>query len=206
MESPRRYVQVVTGVVVTVFAAGILLSGGKVQAEWLKFYSVAVLVASGLVLIWDRWMWRLRPVQRFGRVPPAVRATWKGTLTSLWVDPATGTPPPSKTVYLVVRQTATSVSVVMLSDEGQSSSTHGRVSRSNGSPYLDYLYVSDPDLSTAHRNPMHRGAASLMISGAPAKRLRGPYWTSRRSIGELELNERSPALASDLIQAQALFP
>ena len=67
----KLQVQVVAAIVVIVFAAGILLNGGKVHIQWLKFYSVAVFGALLILGIWDRLLWRLGWIQRINAVPSA---------------------------------------------------------------------------------------------------------------------------------------
>jgi hypothetical protein len=77
-------VQVVASVVVAVFAAGIWLTGGKVDIGWLRFFSAAVLVATGILWLWESSLWRLAIVQRTRAVPRNINGTWKGTLESFW--------------------------------------------------------------------------------------------------------------------------
>jgi hypothetical protein len=52
---------------------------------------------------------------------------------------------------------------------------------------------------------MHHGSTSLDITGLPATRLRGRYWTDRESQGELDLTERKRATVDDYDEARALF-
>src|SRR5437763_14902188 len=87
--SRRLSTQIVAVAVVAVFAAGLWSSGTPVHAAWLRFYSVAVLIAGGALTGWDRWLWRMPVLQRFQFVPPTVQGTWRGTLTSAWIDPST---------------------------------------------------------------------------------------------------------------------
>ena len=67
------------------------------------------------------------------------------------------------------------------------------------------MYLNRPDSSVEHRSRMHHGSASLDITGAPATRLRGRYWTDRDSEGELDFRERNRMLADDYDEADALF-
>ena len=52
---------------------------------------------------------------------------------------------------------------------------------------------------------MHRGAASLNVSGFPATRMHCRYWTDRKSTGSLDLTEHSSKMADDYESAAALF-
>lgn len=195
----------VAAIVVIVFAVGILLSGDKVELAWLKFYSVTVLAATLLLSLWDRYVWRFSLAQKVRRVPRNLQGTWKGTLESLWVDPSTGNVPAPKPVYLVVRQTASTVAIVLLTDESRSTSSFGTVSTGDGPVSLVYLYLNRPDSKYESNSRMHHGSASLDVTGRPPTRLRGRYWTDRDSKGQLDFTERRPAQAEDFDEATRLF-
>jgi hypothetical protein len=184
---------------------GLWTSGTSVEASWLRYYSLAVLAAVGVLTAWERWIWRIPVLQRLEFVPSAAFGTWKGTLTSAWIDPATGSPLAPKPVYLVVRQTFSSVTVMLLTEESRSRLTLGRITRVDGVSSLDYMYLSRPDSSVEHRSRIHHGSTSLDVTGSPATRLRGRYWTDRDSKGELDFNERVKALADDFSVAEQLF-
>lgn len=79
------------------------------------------------------------------------------------------------------------------------------MTRVDGVSSLDYMYLNRPDSSVEHRSRMHHGSASLDITGSPATRLRGRYWTDRDSKGELDMTERVGTLAGDFTNAEALF-
>lgn len=201
----KLQVQLVAVIVVLVFAVGILLTGGSPSPSWLRFYSYAVSAALLVLLIWNRWLWRLKAVQKISAVPRDLTGTWRGTLTSQWVAPTTGSPPPPKTAFLVVRQTWSSVSATMLTDEMRSHSSLAKVSPGDGISQLDYMYLSSPDSGVEHRSRMHHGSTSLAVTGNPAARLRGRYWTDRDSRGELDFTQRVAGRADDFESASQLF-
>lgn len=144
-------------------------------------------------------------LQRLEFIPSSVSGTWEGSLTAAWIDPTTGSPPAPKTAYLVVRQTFSTVSVMLLTDESRSRSTHGRVMKLDGVSSLDYMYLNRPDSSVEHRSRMHHGSVSLDVTGSPATRLRGRYWTDRDSKGELDFDKRVKTFADDFFVAERLF-
>ena len=201
----RLSARISAAVVAIVYVAGLWLSGITPDLEWLRYYSLAVLLLVALSWAWNNWIWSWPLSQRLNFVAPRVSGTWKGTLESTWVDAASGASPPSKTAYLVVRQTSSVVRVVLLTDEARSETRLARVAKADGKVSLDYMYVGEPDVLVEDRSRMHRGAASLLVSGSPATRLHGRYWTDRNSTGTLDLTEHSPELADDYESAAALF-
>lgn len=201
----RIRASVVVVIVILVFAVGIWTSGGTLQSEWLHFYSAAVTALIVLFAVWESWLWRLPFIQRMPGVPRDIRGTWKGELESFWKD-ETGTAPPRKASYLVVRQSASRVSAVLLTDESRSASSLAMVSSDGTTVSLDYMYLNWPDVRVEERSRVHHGSASLVISGTPANRLRGRYWTNRDSRGELDFTARVPQFAEDLEDAARAFP
>lgn len=201
----RLVTQLVALIVVVVFTGGIWAVGDTVNVEWLQFYSWAVLLATLALNLWEWFGWRNRLIQRLRTVPRDVRGTWMGELRSFWEDGETGEQPQPKIVYLVVRQTASTISVVLFTDEAKSHSTLGRVRTKTDIPILEYLYEGRPDSRVEDRSRAHRGTAELDIVGRPAKRLKGRYWTDRGSRGELAFSSRDKYLADDYESAASLF-
>lgn len=201
----RMLIQLVAIVVIAVFAGGIWLSGDQVKVDWLRFYSMAVVAAVALVGVWDRWLWRVPLAQRFAAVPRDLRGTWNGVLTSFWKDPATGESPEPKPAFLVIRQTSSKVSITLLTNESRSTSSLATVSTRDEATSLDYFYLNLPDSRHRDRSPIHPGSASLDVTGRPASRLKGQYWTDRNSRGELDFKVRSSTLVDDYDQAVGLF-
>jgi hypothetical protein len=198
-------IRLVVGIVVAVFVVGTWVTSRRVDLGWLKYFSTAVFVATAVLAIWDQWAWRIPIVQQLPGVPRCVRGTWKGTLTSFWTDPATGNRIAPKQAYLVVKQTATSVSAKMITDESKSASSLAQVFQGDGSFVLAYMYLNKPDMRVEDRSRMHHGSTVLDISGLPASRLKGRYWTDRDTKGELDFHERSRKLADDFPGAVSLF-
>ena len=198
-------VRLVATVVVIVFAVGIWVTGGKPTLEWLHFFSAAVLISTAVLWLWETILWKLPMAQRLRPVPRDVSGTWKGTLETFWKDPATGVTPAPKPAYLVVRQTASTVSVVLLTDESRSVSSLAAVSNQSDLGSLDYLYLNRPDSRFEDRSRIHHGSTTLDITGRPATRLRGHYWTDRDSKGQLDFAERTKRAADDFNQASIFF-
>jgi hypothetical protein len=189
--------------VVIGFAAGIWSVAES--PTWLRGYSAAVIVAILVFALWEHWLWRLPLMQRLPRVPRCIEGTWSGTLTSLWTDPSTDRRPDDKRVFLVARQTASRVTIVLLTEESTSRSSIARLSQDAMGLSLAYMYSNRPDSRVAHRSTMHNGSAFLEISGSPVTRMRGRYWTDRYTRGELDLPERRARAAASFREGSELF-
>jgi hypothetical protein len=201
----KALIQFVATTVVLVFAIGIILSGDQVQSSWLGYYSYAVTAATIALALWNKWIWRWKWAQKLPHVPRSIRGTWRGTLASAWINPDTGQSPSPKPVFLVVRQSATTISAVLLTDESSSRSTMANLAEDEIGAALSYIYLNRPKVNVEHRSRMHNGSAFLEVSGRPASRLHGRYWTDRDTRGEFNFDQRRAAIADDFGEAAGLF-
>jgi hypothetical protein len=192
-------------IVSIVFVVGSWIIAGSPDLIFVRLFSIAVLVASSVVFAWDRWMWKWPLAQRIPGVTRDVSGTWETTLESMWTDPASGTPPDPKTVFVVIRQTSSFASLSLISNESTSSSSIARLIREDGIWLVHFVYTNEPGVSVRGRSPIHHGSGVLSIVGSPAKRLAGSYWTDRDSRGTLALSRRSGKYAEDYSDGLDLF-
>jgi len=201
----KTQTQVIAGIVILVLVIGTWATGSGWQIKFLRFYSAAVLVASLALTLWDRVIWHLNPVQKLSNVPRDVRGTWKGVLASDWKDPTTGVGVAAKDVFLAVRQTSSTVRVSLYTDESQSHSSIGSVSVGDEPLMLEYMYFNRPSNALEHRSRRHNGSTALDITGRPASRLKGHYWTDRDTKGELVFEDHVQKRVDDYESAKTLF-
>jgi hypothetical protein len=70
---------------------------------------------------------------------------------------------------------------------------------------LIYIYLNRPQVRVEHRSRMHNGSAFLEVSGRPANRLRGRYWTDRDTRGAFSFGQRRADIAEDFEEAMRIF-
>lgn len=195
-------VRAIVIIVSMVFVIGSWVTTGAPNTSPLSFFSVAVFACTILLLLWDNWVWKWKVVQAIPGVNRDLSGTWRARLESFWIDPTTGKTPAPKTVYVAIRQTSSKVSVTLISDESKSKSSLARVVKEDGSWLLHYVYANESRLEIRGRSPIHHGSAVLSVTGSPAKRLEGGYWTDRGSKGQLKLTKRSKKIAEDFEEAR----
>lgn len=183
-----------------------LASGGGLSVILTLADLIPAFLFAGFV--YERWLWRWSPFHRVGLLAtPVVIGTWRGDLESLWVNPKTGQRPPIKTVYLAIGQTATTVSVRLLSNESESVQMSGVVTKGDsGYAVISYNYRNTPDLKFREDNPspIHHGGAVLKIINDPVTSLDGWYWTDRDTKGVFRFHEHSPETAQSFVEAGKL--
>jgi SMODS-associating 2TM, beta-strand rich effector domain len=139
-------IRAIVVIVSIVFVAGSWITTGAPNTSLLSFFSIAVLVCTILLLAWDRWIWKWTISQAIPGVSRDLSGTWQAQLKSFWIDPTTGKSPAPKTVYMVIRQTSSTASVTLISDESKSKSSLARVVKEDGSWLLHYVYTNEPRL------------------------------------------------------------
>lgn len=177
------------GTFVVIWAAVLFFSGSNLAIGWeaiIKLPDVVTIYVL-LVLIFTKWAWRL-PIFRGWLVSfPDLQGTWKGTLKSTWVDPATKKKISPKSVTLVIKQTFSSVNCVMFTDESDSFSNTAQINEDDESGIfrLSYNYTNRSKANVRDRSAIHDGAAILKVITDSEKKLEGEYWTSRKTTGDI---------------------
>lgn len=200
----KPVVQTIVTLAIGLWAILLTIQGVAVELAWLRWVSLITGVVVLLLLAFDRWLWRLRPIRRLVRVP-VVSGTWKGKLTSAWRDPQSGEQRPPTTVYLSIRQTYSTIDVCLISEESRSASLAARLETGAGGAELTYTYRNAPKLLIQDRSRVHEGTAVLQVHGEPPAALTGHYWTSRDTKGEIEFRDRVPTRHSDYETAAKAF-
>lgn len=184
---------------VVIWVAVLFFSGNSLKIGWeaIKKLPDVVTIYVLLVLIFTNWAWRL-PIFKGWLVPfPDLQGTWKGTLQSTWIDPATSQKIQPKDVMLVIKQTFSNISCVMYTDESNSFSNTAQINQDDDSGIfrLSYNYINRSKANVRDRSAIHDGAAILKVITEPEKSLEGEYWTSRKTTGDISVKFISKKLS-----------
>jgi hypothetical protein len=199
----RFQAQVIIGIAVLVWALMLLTQGVTLKASYLQPYSLAVGVVILLLFAFDHWLWRIPLLARVLHCP-LLRGTWRGQLRSTWKDSTTSQAIEPIDVFLVVRQTYSTISQRLMTKESSSRSLVASLEVSRDEvPTLSSMYQNMPDLLKQGRSRIHHGALMLEVQGNPANRLKGYYWTDRDTKGEVSLDARSKKVYTSFDEAAA---
>jgi hypothetical protein len=145
-----------------------------------------------LLILWlgfTKYAWKWSVFQGWLVPFPYIEGTWQGNIQTTWKNPKTGEIPGPIPVILTIKQSFSRISCVMRTAEMTSSSHFADFWLDSDEQLrkLGYCYVSNPSVSVAERSQPHQGTIVLDIIGNPVNKLRGTYWTSRKTTGEVEL-------------------
>lgn len=188
---------------VAIWAAILYLTGTALSINWeaLKKLPDVVTVYVIAAFVFSKWLWRWR-VFRGWLVPfPDLQGTWDGELKSTWKD-TNGQVIPPIPATLVIRQTFSSVSCALFTQESESYSAAAQISRDDdsGALFLNYNYSNRPKATIRDRSAIHDGAARLRIIETPGRSLQGEYWTGRCTTGDMSFTFRSRQLVDTFQQ------
>jgi hypothetical protein len=144
-------------------------------------------------IVFTKWLWKW-PLLQGWLVPfPNLNGVWEGRILSTWVAPGATGPMPPIPALLVIKQSFTSISCVMQTGEMKSHSFAAafRISDDDQVRQIIYSYFSDPNLTVQGRSPRHHGTAKLDIVDGRQPKLKGVYWSDRKTTGELEFTFKS---------------
>jgi hypothetical protein len=194
-----------TQVIILVVLTTVLLLGLQAASEWwtgatpslLKFISLVATLISTVAVLAANWTWRAiwRKLPFLNRVFfPDLNGVWEGWLQTTWEDPETKQVPGPIPSRVTIRQGVLAINVRQKTGESASWST--RVIP-EADPDADryrlwYSYSNKPNAAVSHRSCDHDGIAWLELSlGDSPDELRGQYFTSRRTTGDIMLRRVS---------------
>lgn len=183
----KAFIWIVLLLSVFICAVVALITSTPITGLWnvLKCLPTVVFVEVVLWFVFSLWAWKL-PIFRNWLVPfPCLQGSWKGTL-QVPSDGGTNTTIP---VMVVIKQTFPAISCTMYSEQmkSQSFSAQFILHPESNTKSLVYTYTSVPGVAVRTESPIHYGAVLLDIVTCPERRLKGEYWTSRQTVGEINL-------------------
>jgi hypothetical protein len=189
----RQLILIVGATLITVWAIE-SVAGPAIPV--LKLMSgIATLLGVGLVAVFQvtwREVWRRLPI--LGRwIFPDLNGCWEGHIVRSGVGLALGGGAQSIPVTVRIRQGLFGISVRMATEESRSVSSRPvlEVAPDRSAFRIWYSYDNQPEARVAHRSGRHDGMAFLEAAPEAPSQLRGQYYTSRRSAGDITLSRRS---------------
>lgn len=179
-----------------------LTNGKGVTDLWsalvIAYRAVPIVGVVATVFVIRAWRWRIfHP----WLVPfPDLNGTWQGTIQTTWQDSKTGQTPGPIPCILTIKQSFVRISCVMRTSEMASRSFLADfwLDADEQIRRLGYSYASTPLPLVAHRSKPHYGTMVFEIIGDPVNKLKGVYWTERKTTGEVGLTFRQRTLLEEM--------
>jgi len=199
----RLHLTGILGFATFVYGVVLVIVGIAVDLGALRYFTTVVGVVGIGLGAFERWIWKL-PFLHPWLVPfPDISGTWQGRLTSSYDGPIGSK---YRDCFLVVRQTFSRVGASLMTEQSESRELAAAIYRDNADGQtLAVLYQNVARLQHRERSPMQRGGMILHIRGDPPYQLDGEYWTTQKTIGEIEFKQRRGQRTTTFEEAAALF-
>lgn len=201
-----------------IWAAVLYVTGTQLTWDMARPFSLVVGCVSALALLFEVLLWRLPLVRSLIARRPSIAGTWRTVLKSNFPQPDGSET--VKIVYLVIHQSLTRLSVRMYTDTAHSKSLAERISSSDNDDVFDLavVYQNYPDIDqraertpsegepeSANQSSIHFGALHISNLTYYPLKLKGHYWTDRRTEGSLTLVERRSKIVCSYEEGVKLF-
>ena len=202
----RLHVSALLGFVALVWAAGLLLAGVALPDGFLGPFNLVTGAVVLALAAFEHWLWRVPALQGWFVKRPNLNGTWRVQFQSDWLDPTTGQGIPPKRAYMTVRQTFSTLSMRLMTDESVSSLVaEGVILTPEGTFKVFAVYRNESKIAVRDRSPIHYGSFVLDVQVAPIEQLEGFYWTDRKTRGDMTLTDRRADDCGSYESAKLLF-
>ncbi len=200
----RFSVSVLLIIATVVWGAFLWILGIELTWDHAKPYSLTVAVLTSSLWLFDKHLWKTWPFSLFCK-RPNLNGTWRVTLQSSYIDPKTDKRAPEIKGFAAVRQTFSSVSLRLMTEQAESFLIVGSLDvLDDGASYFSGVYQSDPDiLLRSNVSEIHYGSFRYRVLGSPPTELSGHYWTDRSTNGSIRFSDRRTEVFDSFIHANA---
>lgn len=185
----RVQVSALVAIPLTTVAISLWLAGEPMSWNWLKSFGFSVSATAGVLVLFDRWAWKLQPLQGWFVKRPVLVGDWNLKIESLWVDTQTKSTPEPIEAKATIRQTYTKLHLHIETPESSGDFVASRIiTKEDGTYQVTGIYRNQPRISKQDSSRTHLGALVLNVLGNPfsPNGFEGHYWTDRGTSGEIK--------------------
>lgn len=176
--------------------------------DFLKIIPKVVTIDAIIVGIFTKFLWKFR-IFRGWLVPfPNLNGTWTGEIHSDWINPKNKKNISPIPVMLTIDQTFFHINFLMTTEEMKSHSyVEGfKIDKENQIKQVAYLYTSKPRIVLDSRSLPSDGAIIFEIIEKPKMKLKGQYWTDRKTKGEILLSFYNKKMLEEMPKSLGKHP
>jgi len=184
-----RYIAAIVVLSIALFLALTFLRNNltfkSVDSIW-EDIATTVTIVTVICTLFVSWAWKWRVFQGWLVPFPCLSGKWNGEIISTFNSENRSTP-----VEVVIKHHFFNIQIKVRTNESISFSICGSfdIDEDRGLKQLIYSYQNNPRATIRERSEIHYGTARLEISD-DAKTLEGEYWTSRKTIGDINLKKK----------------
>jgi len=203
----QKAVKAIVYVTVLAWTVCLLANHQTLQSGFLRLLLAATTAVLWFVVAFELWLWKMPFLHGWLVKLPVVDGTWKVEIRSNWVDPETQQRRGPIVAYMVIRQTLTTLSMKLLTEESTSTLQGTEIVYTPGKLYcIGGVYQNEPRFGYRHRSEVHYGGLWLGIADdSNEKTIAGHYWTDRNTAGSMRLSNRISRKSQSFEEADVAF-
>jgi len=187
----ERHIKAIIYIAVLAWTVVLYVNHQAIKSAWLQPLSTVITIVLYAVMAFDLWLWKIPLLHNWFVKRPVIAGTWRVEIRSNWKNPETGIGIAPVAGYMVIRQTFSTLSLRLLTEESSSELVGTEIVCSADGLYcVSGVYRNEPRFQARERSPIHYGAVWLRILDEPSQKVIGHYWTDRDTAGEMELTYR----------------
>lgn len=204
----RLHISSFIGLTIAIWLIALWVQGMAVlSSDFIKPFGIVVAAITLIVTLFNKYIWSWSIFRGWYVKRPDLRGTWMVELKSSWINPETNQVNPPTLAYVVIRQSLTSLSFRLMTEESRSVLIAHSIEQEEDDLYkLVGVYRNEPKIELqGQRSEIHHGSFSLEIHGSPVFEMEGHYWTDRGTKGSMKLIKKIKQLSDTYEQAKNLF-
>ncbi len=150
----------------------------KTPDKIIKAIGPVITISIIIFTLYCRFLWIYNPLEK----TPRIMGTYKGNLHYDYDGYNT------KEITITIKQQLFTVSIDTSTDESTSNSIVADIIKDNGEYTLYYTYITNPSSKVSDKNPIQYGTCRFSLKDT--NNLKGVYWTSRNTKGDIELSKK----------------
>lgn len=144
--------------------------------DYTTYLGCSVTAVTLCFLTYEKWLWRKIPWNR----PPVLKAKYTGTIRYNY-NGVSG----EKNIRVQIKQSWLGIDIQTSTDINSSVTIAADIVKEYGRDVLYYTYMTNPTVATQSENPIQHGTCRMILDGDNS-RIRGKYWTSSNTTGDIE--------------------
>ncbi|MDD6488467.1 MAG: hypothetical protein PUG48_01450 [Clostridia bacterium] len=164
-----------------IFACCFFIKKPESYDDYTSYLGYSISGVCVLFVVYERVLWRIIPWNR----PPILKKKYAGKLSYVYKKQHG-----LKDISIRVKQTWLSVEITTKTDINSSYTITGTIVNEYGIDVLYYTYMTDPSAVHQGKNPIQYGTCRMVLNDNN-KKIKGKYWTSSQTVGDLEWEEIS---------------
>lgn len=180
------YILTITTLLFWALLTFLVTDGGLFSLDSFKQLSLAISLTTFISLLFVKWLWRFKIFKGWFVVQPFLGNKWQG---HIYIK--NGNKDRSIPIEVIIKQTFVSIKVDINSKWMTSHSIAAAFHEENNFFKLYFSYLAEPSAKFRRKSPIHKGTFCLTIDSDKPRELKGNFWTSKKTTGDILLHKIS---------------